>query len=365
MRLPVASSVSLEPARQRQAWIDDRPSTELGLLSRSQGSSAPFFYANIAPCISASSRKVLSCVEYYNILWIFGVFLMKYIHFEASGMLAGLAAMLECFGFDTEDEQVALGMDAPWLFLREDGNFIAGQGLYTPRWLNLYLLPSGFRLMETCLPKEDVPAFLRMHHPAMLPVNIDHRIHHPVVCTAYENSRYIFSNVKTEFSPEPDQLTLSRPMLLRRLKDQVSVLTLERCQPEAVDLVPLLAASLETLADYERDIMNACAQTVTRKELNALRTPMLRGLMVDMLPMALLLRQTTFYHELRQLNHDYRHIFTRNSPETVELRERLPRSSIRNCLAWMRENIVDRLYEHGLTDEQVESILAQVQGQHN
>ena len=35
MRLPVASSASLEPARQRQVWIDDRPSTELGLRSRS------------------------------------------------------------------------------------------------------------------------------------------------------------------------------------------------------------------------------------------------------------------------------------------------------------------------------------------
>ena len=44
MRLPVASSASLEPARQRQVWIDDRPSTELGLRSRSH-----FFRMIFAP----------------------------------------------------------------------------------------------------------------------------------------------------------------------------------------------------------------------------------------------------------------------------------------------------------------------------
>ena len=283
---------------------------------------------------------------------------MKYIHFQASGMLAGLAAMLACIGHDTEDEQIALGMDAPWLLLREGGNYIAGQGLFTPRWRNMYLLPHGFRAVETILPKEDVPGFLRMHQTAMLPLHIDHGIHHPVVLTAYDNGRYSFANVKKASAPEPDQLSLSRPMLLRRLADEVSVLTLEVCPPEPVDFVPLLIQTLQNLADYERDLMKACARTVTRGELQALRMPLLRALMVDMLPMAQLLHDETLHEELRYLNHDYRHIFTRNSPESVELWERLPRSSIRQCLAWMREDVVDRLHEHGLTDEQVAEILA-------
>lgn len=290
---------------------------------------------------------------------------MKYIHFEASGMLAGLAAMLECCGHDTEDELIALSMDAPWLFLKEGNAYIAGQGLYSPKWMNLYLLPLGFRLTETHLPKEDVPGFLRVHHPALLPLSIDRGVHHPVVCTSYDGGRYCFVNVKTEHSPEPDQLSLSRQMLLRRLDDQVAVLTLDKCPPENVDFVPLLVRSLHTLVDYERDIMNACAQTVTRETLTALRTPLLRALMIDMLPMAQLLHEETLYEELRLLNHDYRHVFIPSSPETVELWERLSRSSIRRCLVWMRENIVDRLYDHGLTDEQVDAILTQLQGKHS
>lgn len=286
-----------------------------------------------------------------------GVSQMKYIHFDASGMLAGLAALLECCGHDTEDIQIALGMDAPWLFLKDGDEYIAGRGLYTPRWMNLYLRPLGFRLSEMTLPKEDILCFLRQHQPSLLQISIDRGIQHPALCTAYENSRYCFLNVKTEFSPEPCQISLSRPMLLRRLEDSVSVLWLEKCPPEAVDFVPLLVSSLQTLTDYEHDIMKACTRTVTRQELDALRKPLFRALMTDMLPMAHLLQQTAFCEELRQLHHDYRHIFTPNSPESVELWQRLPRSSIRQCLAWMRENIVDRLYEHGLTDEEIDVVL--------
>lgn len=282
---------------------------------------------------------------------------MKYVHFEASGILAGLAALLECCGHDTEDFQIALGMDAPWLFMKEGDNYIAGRGLYTPRWMNLYLLPLGFCLNQKALSREDVPGFLRQHHPSLLQISIDRGIHHPAVFTVYESNRYNFLNVKTEFSPEPCQLSLSRPMLLRRLEDPVSVLWLEKCSPEAVDFVPLLVSSLQTLKDYEHDIMKACARTVTRQELEELRTPLLRALMIDMLPMAQLLHQSTLHEELRQLRHDYRHIFTPNSPTSVELWQRLPRSSIRQCLAWMRENIIDRLYDHGLTGAQVDMLL--------
>lgn len=287
---------------------------------------------------------------------------MKYVHFEASGMLAGLATMLEYCGCDTEDYQIAFGMNAPWLFLRDNDHFIAGQGLYTPRWMNLYLQSLGFRLLATTLPKEEVPAFLRLHHPAMLRLSFDHGNCHPAVCTAYESSRYHFANVKAQASPEADALSLSRSMLLRRLDATVNILALESRPAESADFIPLLVQSLHTLTAYEHAILEACTRTVTREDLNALRTPLLRALLVDMLPMALLLQEPVLYEELRLLNHDYRHIFTQNTPATVELWDRLPRNSIRECLAWLRENIVDRLYDLGLTDEEVDEALRQCRG---
>lgn len=289
---------------------------------------------------------------------------MKYIHFEASDMLAGVANMLECCGHHSEDYQIALGMDAPWLFLKKDGCFLAGQGLYKPEWLNLYLLPKGFCLTQILLPKDEIPAFLRSHPPAMLTMYMDRGSCHPVVYTRYENMRYLFTNIKAANSPEPDQLSLSRTMLLRRLDDEVPVLTLEKCQAQPTDFIPLLVQSLHTLLDYESAIMEACSRTITREDMASLRTPLLRALLVDMPPMALLLRQPVLYEELRLLHHDYRHVFTRNSPQTVDLWEHLSRSSIRKCISWLMENIKDRLYDHGLTDDQVAEIFSQVDHKH-
>lgn len=281
---------------------------------------------------------------------------MKYIHFEAAGVLAGLANMLEHLGHDTEDYKIAFGMDAPWLFLHEGDAYLAGHQLYTPRYLNLYLKPNGFCMAEVALPKAEAAAFLRKQQTAMLRLCVEKGNVHPVVFIGYEGGRYLFNNIKTEDSREPELLSLSSQMLLRRLEEQVSIYTLESCPPEPVDFLPLMIASLRNLADYEAALMAACTRTVTRQEFNALRMPLLRALMVDVRPMALLLKQPVLAVELRLLHHDYQHVFTRLSPPTVPLWERLPRSSIRKCISWLRENVIDRMYDHGATDEMVASL---------
>lgn len=281
---------------------------------------------------------------------------MKYVHFEGSGLLAGLANMLEHLGHDTEDYIIALSMDAPWLFIKEGDAYLAGQQLYTPRWLDLYLKPRGFHIAEILLPKTQVAAFLRQHQPAMLPLTVEKERLHPVIFTGYEDGRYLFDNIRSENTPEPEHLSLSVQMLARRLEEQVTIFTLEKCPPEPVDFLPLLLTSLQNLADYEAALMTVCARTVTRWEFNDLRTPLLRALMVDAGPMARLLNQPALAAELHLLHHDYGHVFTRLSPPSLLLSERLPRSSIRKCIGWMRENIIDRMYDHGATDELVESL---------
>ena len=42
-------------------------------------------------------------------------------------------------------------MEAPYLFLRNDGDFVAGTSLFRPQWLNLYLHTIGFHLSQTTL----------------------------------------------------------------------------------------------------------------------------------------------------------------------------------------------------------------------
>lgn len=281
---------------------------------------------------------------------------MKYVHFDGAGPLAGLANMLAHRGHDTEDYTIAYEMNAPWLFIKEGDAFLAGQQLYMPRWLDLYLRPRGFHMAEISLPKAQVPAFLRQHQPAMLRLALDKEHVHPVIFTQYEGGRYLFDNIRSDSTPEPERLSLSGQMLARRLEEQVTVFTLEEISPEPVDFLPLLLTSLQNLADYEDALMAACERTVTRQEFIVLQKQLLRALMVDAEPMAQLLNQPTLSMELHLLHHDYQHVFTRLSPPTVLLAERLPRSSIRKCIGWLRENIIDRLYDYGVTDEFVEAL---------
>lgn len=280
---------------------------------------------------------------------------MKYITFTASGVLAGLANMLEHFGIDTEDYTIALGMDAPFLFLREGGHYLAGSKLYHPRWLDLYLRPRGFHMSEITLPKEEVAALLRSQKTAMLPITVTNGNTHPVVFTRYSDGRYEFVNIKRPNAAEPNAISLSSAMLKRRLADQVTIYTLESCPPQSVDFLPLLQASLQNLDAYLNDVGQALHCTVTRQELRSMHTPLFRALMQDMHPMAALIGDFTLAEELRQLNHDYRHIFTRNSPPTIELYEKLPRSSIRKCVAWLKENINDQIHVHTEQNKQHEA----------
>ncbi|MGN1369149.1 MAG: hypothetical protein ACI4WX_09795 [Aristaeellaceae bacterium] len=268
---------------------------------------------------------------------------MKYMTMPALEKLAGVADMLELFGHDTDDRTIALGMNAPWLFMKEGERYFAGSGLARPCWIDLYLRPLGFRMTEIELPKENVPAYLRTRKTAMLPMAITKDVTHSVVLTGYAGGRYALSNIKAQDSSEPDTFSMSRPMLMRRLTEQVTVFSLEECTPSKVNFLPLLRASLDNLTAYQEDVLEAIQHTVTRGELALLGERLLHALVQDMLPMAQLTHDAELTYELRLLQHDYRHIFTRNSPNTVLLKEKLPRGSICRCIAWLRESITDQL----------------------
>lgn len=278
------------------------------------------------------------------------------ISFSGAGMLAGLANMLELLGYHTSDTDIALGMEAPYLLTREECCYRAGAGLYRPQWLNLYLQPRGYIMAETILSRSEVPAFLRAHSPAMLKLKISPSSAHPVVFTGYEDRKYTFVNIKSSRSPEPDQFVHSAAALRNRLADTVAVYTLEPCAPQPVSFVPLLLDSLTHLTAYEADLLAARQKTVTRAEFDYLRQTLLRPLMQDLPPLIPLTGDMELAEELRRLNHDYRHIFMDEGTSSCTLSDHLPKSSIRRCIAWLREIILDRLYALGISDELLESL---------
>lgn len=270
---------------------------------------------------------------------------MKPITFPGSGMLAGLATMLELLDFDTTDQRIALEMEAPYLLAHTEEGYQSGKALYTPAWLNLYLHPRGYHLSCERLNQKEVASFLRMHHPAMLRIRIKPDLSHPAVFSGYDSKKYHFVNVKPLHSDEPDMFSFSTPSLLRRLDDEVDVNFITPCDPEEVDFVPLLRKSLTNLTAYQDELLSVRKREVTLEEFKVLRTPLFRALMQDWYPLICLTGDVELAEELRLLNHYYRHVFTQNSGETVFLDERLSKKLIMNCIQWLKEDIRDRIFE--------------------
>lgn len=270
---------------------------------------------------------------------------MKQITFTGSGMLAGLATMLELVGHDTTDQRIALEMEAPYLLVRTEAGYQSGISLYTPDWLNLYLHPHGYHLSCKHLPQKEILAFLRTHNPVMLRIKVKPDMIHPAVFSGYGNKKYSFVNVKTLTADEPDAFSFSAPSLLRRLEEEVDVYFITPLPPEQVNFLPLLQNSLDNLTSYQNDLLTIRKKEVSFEEFKALRAPMFRALMQDFYPLICLTGDQELAEDLRNLNHYYRHVFTQNSDTKVYLDERLPKKLILQCIAWLKENIRDRIYE--------------------
>ncbi len=269
---------------------------------------------------------------------------MKKITFERSDKLAGVASMLEYFGYEAQDRDIALGMEAPYLFVQDEGIWRAGSRLYHPEWINLYLEPRGFRMEEGVLPRDDVGAFLRSHCPVLMQMKLEKGILTPVVFKGYADGRYHFESIGWGKDGGFQALSLSVPMMKRRLHDEVLVCTLEPCEPHPVDFVPCLKATLDGLGQYRQEVMDACMQTVNRAAYQEMQTTLLRALMRDLRPMIQLIPDMMLSAELRCLEHYYGHVFMIDGPEEVSLEQCFTRRDIRKCLLWYRELVVDRLY---------------------
>ena len=78
---------------------------------------------------------------------------MKYMTFNSSCAFAGIANMLMKKGISVEDYEVALGIELPYLMVREGESFLAGTMLQEKKWFDIFLKKQGFELSEKSLKK--------------------------------------------------------------------------------------------------------------------------------------------------------------------------------------------------------------------
>ena len=262
---------------------------------------------------------------------------MEYQSFRAAFM-----ALLRLHGQSDSPADILLAMEAPYLFLQREGRAVSGTGFFSPQWLHLYLRPRGLMLTPHTLPRADVPAFLKNSCPAILQLPENKHL----VIAARQDRRISLVQPKSADTPER-WITLAT--LRRHLPEAVTAYTLDACTPEDANFIPLLVESAQTLACYGEVLLSLLSRTVTREDMAALHSRYFRALMVELPPFA-----PYFDDEIAEvlllLHHAYRHLFTIGE-EAVTLGERLPKRRILMCLTWLRECVIDRLYDLGAPEE--------------
>lgn len=176
------------------------------------------------------------------------------------GPLACAANMMSAFGRDVEDQALARGMELPFLFASTPDGYQAGVRLCTTARMNQYLTPLGLMLLEQGGAREQLPGLLASVRTASVALSTKTG-RHSAVYMGMSGNRLRFVLAKTADSDVPDELLLTKAMLLRRVDEHVRVCIMEECTPVSFDPKPLLLESLRVQTEYH----NALVQLWTRQ----------------------------------------------------------------------------------------------------
>lgn len=257
-------------------------------------------------------------------------------------------ALLSLHNRTATASDILTAMEAPYLFLRRDDRYMAGVGFFSPEQLHLYLRPHGLQLTRHDLERRTLSTFLKENAPIILQLPENKYL----LVTAQDEQRVCLTLPSSAGACEH---WMSISTLRRHLPEQLTAYTLDACTPAPVDFIPLLVESVRTLSAYEKELLPLLAHTVTREDMRKLHSRYFRALMVELPPFAQHYRDDMLYENLLRLNHAYRHLFTIGE-DTVLLQERLPQKRILQTLTWLRESILDRLYELGAPNELLEQL---------
>lgn len=259
--------------------------------------------------------------------------------FRSSCSYAGLANLLSFYGVDTEDREIALQMQLPYLFACEDGRYLSGPMLQGAKWFNLYLNPLGFNFSECRLDREEICAHLQTNCPAMLGIRVSPERKHAVIYTGRENHRFQFFNNKRQDAPEPKTLSLTEDDLSARLDKWVVIGHLVQIAPTSVDFRPYLKDSIRVLQSLQRQINDFCVRKQTATSLQAAVDDLFRPLLLDGVTMLELLGETA--GPLRELQTQFLNVVRAGRPAV--LAEELDMQLLNDAISGYENLIIRRM----------------------
>lgn len=222
---------------------------------------------------------------------------MKYMTFNSACSFAGIANMLEQYGVDVTDREIALGMKLPYLFAYDEGAYVSGPMLQKAEWFNLYLNSIGFVLIEKKIPADQVVDYLKSQKTAMLGIKMENGGKHAVVYKGIEADKLLFINNKWENEEAPSEMKFTEEELQENIEAEFVIATLQQVQPAKVCIVEKLEASVSALQANVLEIEELCKKEVSIAYLQSKLNTLFRPLFLDGITMLHLIGETEFADE--------------------------------------------------------------------
>ena len=222
---------------------------------------------------------------------------MKYMTFNSSCSYAGIANMLEQYGIDTTDREIALGMKLPYLFVYDDGAYVSGPMLQKAEWFDIYLNSIGFQLIEKKILADKVVDYLKEQKTAMLGIKMGNAGKHAIVYIGMEADELIFINNKWENEEVPSEIKFSEEELREKIDAEVVVAILQTIKATKVCMTDKLEESLVVLQANVLEIIELCNKEVTVEYLQSKLNTLFRPLFLDGITMLNLIGETEFAEE--------------------------------------------------------------------
>lgn len=246
---------------------------------------------------------------------------MKYMTFNSSCSYAGIANMLEQYGIDTSDREIALEMKLPYLFTYSEGVYLSGPMLQSAEWFDIYLNPIGYQLIEKKIPADQIVEYLKVQKTAMLGMKMGNAGKHAVVYKGMDSDAIIFLNNKRENEDSPCEIRFTEEELRQRIETEVMVASLQEINPRMIRIVDKLEASISVLQANFLEIVELCNREVTVKVLHSKLNTLFRTLFLDGITMLNLIGETELSEEFAKMKSDLLRVIRQDKNEGILLKE--------------------------------------------
>ena len=246
---------------------------------------------------------------------------MKYMTFNSSCSFAGIANMLEQYGLDTSDREIALEMKLPYLFAYQDGVYLSGPMLQKAEWFDIYLNPIGFQLIEKKISAEQIVDYLKKQKTAMLGIKMGDAGKHAVVYKGMESNILVFLNNKRENEDSPSEIRFTEAELIQNLETEVVVATLQSIVPRKISVLDKLEESTVVLQANLSEIVRVCDRKVTTEFLRSKLNTLFRPIFLDGISMLNLIGEKELSGEFAKQQSDLLGALRRDTKEDILLKD--------------------------------------------